>query len=94
MESNPDLNVLPPQQFAYRRSHSTEDALSLAIDQLNRAIDQGQMVAVCFADISKAFDRINHQQLLDELHTCNIGYTVLQWLHNYLNDRMQAVKIG
>ena len=86
--------VLPPQQFAYRRSHSTEDALSLAIDQWSRAIDQGQMVAVCFADMSKAFDRVNHQQLLDELHTCNIGYTVLQWLHNYLNDRMQAVKIG
>lgn len=94
IESNPDLKVLPPEQFAYRRGHSTEDALTLAIDHWSRTVDTGQMTAVCFADMSKAFDRVNHQQLLEELHSCGIGSSVLQWFRNFLCERRQAVKIG
>ena len=33
INTHPELNILPPQQFAYRSDHSTEDALSLAISK-------------------------------------------------------------
>ena len=86
-----DRGLLPAQQFAYRKSHSCEDALSLCINKWQRAIDEGQVVAVAFLDLSKAFDCVQHQQLIDDLFECGIGGTVLEWFASYLSDRSQQV---
>ena len=94
IESAPEGDILPNEQFAYRPNHSTEDALTIAIDHWCRSVDDGQYVGICFVDMSKAFDRVNHELLLAELHNCGIGEVVLQWFRNYLDNRKQAVKVG
>ena len=94
IENNPELEILPKQQFAYRRGHSTEDALTLAVDHWSRSIDRGQQTAVCFVDMSKAFDRVSHQLLLQELHSCGITSVALEWFREYLSNRTQAVRVG
>ena len=77
IEDNPDLNILPPQQFAYRSHHSTEDALSCAINRWQCSLEERNVVGVFFLDMSKAFDRIRHDTLLDDLFQCGIGGTAL-----------------
>lgn len=94
IENYPENEILPQNQFAYRPGHSTEDALTVAVDHWSRALDQGQHVGACFVDMSKAFDRVGHVKLLLELQSCGIGGTVLHWFMNYLDGRKQAVKIG
>ena len=89
LETRPD--ILPMQQFAYRRAHSCEDALSFCIDSWQRALDNGQYVAVAFLDMSKAFDCVRHNTLLMELFHVGIGGTVLNWFTSYLADRLQHV---
>ena len=69
---HPELSILPEEQFAYREGRSTEDALTVAIDCWSRAIDSGQYVGVCLVDMSKAFDRVSHTDLLLELHECGL----------------------
>ena len=83
--------ILPTQQFAYREGHSCEDALSLCVNRWQRALDRGDNGAVAFLDLSKAFDRVQHDILLVELFNCGLGHTVLKWFRSYLAGRKQQV---
>ncbi|XP_065195251.1 uncharacterized protein LOC135826575 [Sycon ciliatum] len=91
---NPDLSAIPAEQFAYRSPHSCEDALTLCIDRWNRALDNGDQCGVVFADMSKAFDRVQHTGLLGELATTGLGGTVLKWFSDYLTNRSQQVTVN
>ena len=44
-------------------------------------------------DMSKAFDRINHQRLLHKLTNSGIGGNLLKWFQSYLTDRRQRVVV-
>ena len=91
---NPEVAALPIEQFAYRNQHSCEDALTLAIDQWNRALDNGDCCCVVFCDMSKAFDRVRHTLLIEKLAAVGCGGTVLRWLADYLTGRTQQVVIN
>ena len=43
--------------------------------------------------MSKAFDRVQHARLINELFTLGIAGTPLQWLCSYLSGRTQQVKV-
>eukprot|EP00117_Sycon_ciliatum_P028991 scpid79624/ scgid23187/ Probable RNA-directed DNA polymerase from transposon X-element; Reverse transcriptase len=60
-------DLLPAEQFAYRAHHSTEDAVLLAVDQFYEAADQHLHTGVVLIDMSKAFDKVQHQTLLQDL---------------------------
>ena len=83
--------IIPPQQFAYRRHHSCEEALAVAIDSWQRDLDSKKVVGVVLADVRKAFDSVNHQLLLNELFNCGVGDAALAWFKDYLSDRTQQL---
>ena len=91
---HPELSALPLEQFAYRPKHSCEDALAVSIDRWTRALDNGQRCAILFADMSKAFDRVQHQQLVNELADVGLGGSVLKWFADYLSSRSQQVVVN
>ena len=68
---------LPPTQFAYRPQHSTEDALALAVDRWTRAKAAHLTPGVILVDMSKAFNRVQHERLLSVLFSLGIGGTAL-----------------
>ena len=53
-----------------------------------------QPASIVFVDLSKAFDRVKHQALIDLLSGIGICDTVLKWFANYLSDRQQSVRVG
>ena len=75
--------AIPNEQFAYRRNHSTEDLLTLAINNWQRSMDTGDYTAVLLLDMSKAFDRVHHQTLIDDLHNLKIRGNALEWFKSY-----------
>ena len=88
-----DHNLLPQEQFAYRKAHSTEDALVYASDRYLAARDKGLHTGVVLVDLSKAFDKVHHETLIADLFSMGVHGTALNWFRNYLTDRQQVVTV-
>ena len=84
-------HVLSPSQYAYRKCHSTEDALVDAVEWIARRVDNGHVVAVTSIDLSRAFDSVDHGALLTKLEWYVID---ARWFESYLGDRRQVVRGG
>ena len=93
-DNHPGLGALPEEQFAYRRNHSCEDLLAYAINDWQLALDKKQLCGAMFVDMSKAFDRVQHSKLVQELASIGVGGVALRWFADYLTGRTQQVVVG
>ena len=84
---------LAKTQSGNRKLHSTETALLCVTDDLLRAMDDKKVSVVVLLDMSKAFDSIRHDILLQKLHGLGVSSPSLDWFHSYLTDRYQRVRI-
>ena len=63
-----DLNkILYDLQFGFRKIYSTLFALIDTTDSVRRLLDEGNYVFGLFVDLTKAFDTVDHEILLDKL---------------------------
>ena len=83
--------ILIGNQFEFRKLHSSYMALMLMMDQVTKALDNGECVIGIFLDFSKAFDTVNHSILIDKLYHYGIRGNALEWFRSYLSDRSQCV---
>ena len=69
--------------------HSTSLSLTLL-----EAMDKKQISIVVFIDLSKAFDSIEHDILLEKISRLGVSPAAHEWFKSYLADRSQYVRIG
>ena len=74
-------------------SRSTISALIKVIDDWSQALDQGKEVCVIFFDVSKAFDKVPHLPLLQQMEEINLNPYLIRWFKDYLSDRHQVVAV-
>ncbi len=74
--------------------HCTQDVLLKTVDDWRASLDLGKLVGSVMIDLSKAFDSINHQALLQKLNKYGVHGGELQWFTDYLNHRRQRVLIS
>ena len=86
-----DSNLLAEQQYGFRRRHSTELAAVKLIDFISHEMESGHTPTNIYVDLSKAFDTINYDILLDKLSYYGISGRALKLLKSYLLDRKQYV---
>ena len=91
LESN---NVLHKQQFGFRKSYSTAQALLNIAQKIIDALDKGNYACGVFIDFQKAFDTVDHEILLKKLSHYGICGTALSLFRSYLTDRKQFVSLG
>ena len=80
-------------QYGFRPNHCTEQATLELTDRIISAMDNNDVPIGIFLDLSKAFDTIDHNILLNKLEHCGIEGIPLQLFKNYLTNRKQYVKL-
>ena len=83
--------ILNKNQYGFRQNHSTYMAIQDMYNKITRAIDDREFSIGIFVDLSKAFDTINHDILLQKLEYYGIRGLALQWFKDYLTNRKQYV---
>ena len=86
-------NLLPNQQFGFRKGLGACDAVLTISDKVQRALDSGSEARMIGLDFSAAFDRVNHKALIYKLRQLGIGGPFLNILIEFLTDRKQCVVV-
>ena len=86
-------NLLSPNQFGFRRSRSTQHAVTYFSVCVRKHMDNGEYTGAVFVDLRKAFDTVDHGRLLSKLPMYGIKRRELSWFESYLFDRKQLVSM-
>ena len=87
LESN---KLLVENQHGFRPKLSTETALLKITDKIYNNIDNKKLSLLILLDLSKAFDSVNHNILINKCIKLNIDPT---WFKEYLSNRKQSVRL-
>ena len=89
-----DNSLLSNCQSEFRTLHSTVTALLEATNNWSYNIDQGNVNAVVFLDLKKAFDTVDHAILLSKLSVYGLGGHAGNWFRSYLHNRNQKCYVN
>ena len=62
-------------------------------EQIGYKLDNGEQIHVIYIDMSKAFDKVSHSQLVDRLHDFGFRGNILKWFSSYLSNRYQQTTV-
>jgi len=68
-------------------------AISDLLNEINRSADNKKYPLAILCDLSKAFDCVDHDELIDKLHRYGIRGVANDWFQSYLSNRTQTIEI-
>ena len=86
--------ILYENQFGFQSNMSTDYAVNQVLNHIIKTLEKNEIGICIFLDFAKAFDTVNHEILLDKLEHYGIRGIALNWIRNYLTNRMQCTEIG
>ena len=87
-------NLLSEDQFGFCKGRSCDSQLLVTIHDWMIDLDNNIPTDAIYLDLSKAFDTVPHQRLLNKLKGYGIGGKVLSWISDFLTDRSQYVSVN
>lgn len=85
--------VLIPQQHGFIKARSTASNLACFVSDVVDCMDRGSSVDAVYTDFSKAFDKVDHQILINKLYHSGITGELLDWCASYLVERFSEVVV-
>ena len=82
-------HILFDYQFGFRKLHSTTLALIEFTDNIRKVLDEGNCAISGFVDLTKAFDTVDHEILLDKMDRYGIRGHANDFFKSYLKNRKQ-----
>ena len=86
--------ILPRTLTAYRKNHSRCATLLRLTEDWKTEADLDNIIGATLIGLSKAFDRLPHNLLLEKLSAYSVSLESLQLLTNYVKNRIQCVRLG
>ena len=87
-------SLLSKYQSGFRRGYNTQHCLVTLTEKWKKSVDNGGACGALLTDLSKAFDCLPHELLIDKLDAYGFDKSSLKLLHSYLSNRKQRVKIN
>ncbi len=87
-------NIFNPYLCAFRRGHGCQTTLLRLLEDWRTALDKNHYIAAVLMDLSKAFDCLPHEILLDKLSAYGVSNHSVLILKSYLSNRKQKIKIN
>ena len=84
--------IIPLEQHGFLSGASTCTQLIDCTDHWTKSLNTGKNVDVVYFDLSKAFDTVCHEKLIQILESIGVGDNLLEWFKSYLSDRMMIVR--
>ena len=81
-------------QHAYRQHHSTTTSLVELTDYIYNELENSNIPAIVSTDLSKAFDTVAHDLLLEKLEKMGFHEQSTRWIKSYLEKRTQVTKFA
>lgn len=79
---------------AFRRGYGCQTTLLRLLEDWRAALDKNLYIAAVLMDLSKAFDCLPHEILLDKLSAYGVSNHSVSLLKSYLTNRKQQIKIN
>ena len=86
--------ILTDNQFGFRKKYSTSLAIFNLTESVLKEMEKGNFCIGLVMDLSKAFDTIDHQILLNKLEYYGVRGIALQWFCSNLHQRTQYVMVN
>ena len=77
-------SYLSPYLCGYRKGYSTQHALVSLIEKWKVSRDKGGCTGAILMDLSKAFDTLNHDLLVEKLHAYGFSHSASNLIKDYL----------
>jgi Reverse transcriptase (RNA-dependent DNA polymerase) len=89
---SPATDMQFSDQFAFRPTGSTTDALISMLHKITHHLVTESFVIVLVLDFSKAFDTVRHSTLMEKLAQLDIPDHVYNWLADFSTSHSHCVK--
>ena len=80
--------------FTNRKHHGCPTALLTLTEQWKEELDKSKVIGAVATDLSKAFDCLPHELILEKLEFYGLDEQEILLLRSYLSSRYQRVKLG
>ena len=80
-------------QHGFRSGRSCVTNLLETLDYIGAILDRAGQVDCVYLDMSKAFDKVRHDLLMEKLRDAGLGGNLLTWFRAYLYGRRQRVTV-
>jgi hypothetical protein len=87
-------NIFTEAQNGFRKGKCIETATQALIERIQEALDKRMYTIGIFIDLSKAYDVLNHELLLEKLSYYGVRGTANLWFRSYLTNRRQSIEIN
>ena len=89
-----EFDLFFDSQYGFREGHSCELAAIEFVEYLKSEIEKKHIPISIFLDLSRAFDNVNHEILIEKMNRYGITGVELKWFKSYLTNRKSFVVYG
>ena len=86
--------LINPSQHGFLKARSCLKNWLCFFEEVTTWVDDGSPLDVIYLDFQKAFDKVPHQRLILKLKSHGMGNSIINWIEQWLTDRVQRVVVG